>query len=186
MVLHQIRGKTCSIEVDIPVFMDDSTKKVLITILQYCLEDKYRKQVTTSVNKLMESLSQLFGWLKEHDIYDPLIEKSVRDYAGLHLNHGFEIGLRYYPYETEPEGDDEEEDTEGAKTIEKILQKEVNFDEVAKRLPQSRQTIGGLIFHCLNLGRLAYETGLILSVYLSEDMVEKHQHEMRSEGSYVG
>ncbi|MBI2676097.1 MAG: hypothetical protein HYX24_06575 [Candidatus Aenigmarchaeota archaeon] len=184
MVLHRIRGRSCTVDVDIPAYMDGSTKKILITILQYCLEEKYQKSATESINKLMKSLAELFGWLKEHEIYHPVIEKNVRDFVGLHLNHGFEIGLRYYPYEGE--GEDDEEGGGGEKTLQKILQKQINLEAAAIELPENRQTIGSLIFHCLNLGRIAYETGLMLSVFLSEDMVEKHQEEMRMEGSYVG
>ncbi len=170
---HRISGKTCSFYIDLPKNLDEDSKRLLTRIMGYCLDRKYKKSVLESVNDLENQIKTLMRSLKSSGKYDKSVERGVREFVGMHLNDGFEIGINYTPRD------------EGRDLIE-VIEDEADFWPIVDNLPKSKQGVSEIIFFCLDLGRLAFETGLMLSYYVSEDMVEKHQKQLSKATSYIG
>ena len=191
MAVHTIKGLTCSVKVDIPPYLDEKTKKVLLTVLKYCLEPGNRKKVMASMNNLLSHVSILMDWLRKSNQYEAEVEKAVRDFVGLHLNHGFLVGQSYAEADDSEssqgsDGDDEEEDDAPSVGLEKILSEQMDYQPVLERIDSAKKTTAVVLFYAMDLARLAFETGLLLSHYLSEDMVEKHYKKLQKETGYIG
>ncbi|MBI4173436.1 MAG: hypothetical protein HY519_01835 [Candidatus Aenigmarchaeota archaeon] len=193
MVVHTIKGVTCSVKVDIPPYMDEKTKAVLLTVLKYCLEPKYRAKVMKSMNNLLSHVSVLMDWTRKVNQYDSTVEKAVRDFVGLHLNHGFLIGQKYAETEQAESGAaNDEEDEDGADeaqpsgSLEHVLAEQMDYKPLLDRLDDSRKQTAVIMFYSLDLARLAIETGLMLSNYLSADLIEKHYQKLKKEIEYIG
>jgi hypothetical protein len=172
MVKHTIRGKSCTVDVDIPAYMDEETKKVLFDLMKHCLDEARQKEALHSINNLMDMTGVLIGALKKVGEGSKHLEKTIREMVGTHLNHGFAVGKTYTMVDTKLAGILEEQQEEYTKVLEK--------------LPKE----GGLavsLFYCINLGRMAYETGFMLGTFLSEEKVEKYfMQAAKKEEEYIG
>jgi hypothetical protein len=172
MVKHVIKGKTCSVAVDIPNYWDNRTKRIITTLMRYCIDKPRQKAVLTAVTSLMNYEKVLFDIFRRIKEYDPILEHGIRGFTGMHLNHGFMIGQQLNP--------------EATKAVEQTIQEQFDYRPLIKQMPKAKQYFGEFVFYCLNLGRLAYETGYILSLFVSKERVEKNVEELTEELSYIG
>ncbi|HLD57849.1 MAG TPA: hypothetical protein VJA47_06060 [archaeon] len=170
---HRIKGRTCSLVLDLPNYLDESTRDVLLEIFSYCLDEESRDKVLGSVKDLLIQTRKLVNSLKKSKKHSKQLEDGIRKFIGIHLNHGFQIGSYYTP------GEDGEE-------LADVISDQLNYGKVLAGLPSQKKKIGETIFFSLDLARMAFETGLMLSYYLSEELVEQHQNELRKMSSYIG
>ncbi len=170
---HKIKGKTCSLVLDLPNYMDDTTRDVLVNIFSYCLDEESRDKVLDAVRTLLTQIRKLINSLKKTKKHTAEIERGIREFLGTQLNHGFSIGFYYAPGEEGPE-------------IIDVLVDKFNYSRLLSKLPQNKKKTAEGIFYCLDLASLAFETGLMLSYYLSEELVEQNQKELRKMSSYIG
>lgn len=172
MVKHVIKGTTCKVMVDIPNFWDERTRRIITTIMRYCIDKPRQKAVLNAVKALMNYERILFEIFRKIKKYDPALEHGIRAFTGMHLNHGFTIGQQLNP--------------EAAQAVEQALQEQFDYRPLVKQMPRSKRYFGEFVFYCLNLGRLAYETGYILSLFVSKERVERHAEELQEELTYIG
>jgi hypothetical protein len=172
MVKHIIRGRTCKVAVEIPNYWDERTRRIIETIMRYCIDKPRQKAVYSAVQSLMNYEKVLFDIFRKVKKSDHNLEHGVRTFTGMHLNHGFLIGQQLNP--------------EAAKAVEETLQEQFDYRPFIKKMPRMKQSFGEFVFYCLNLGRLAYETGYILSLFVSKERVERHAGELKEELTYIG
>ena len=173
MSKHKIRGKTCSLVLDLPNYLDEKTRDVLVNIFGYCLDEESRDKVLYAVKNLLTQIRKLINSLKKSKKHTAEIERGIREFLGIQLNHGFEIGNYYTPGEDGPE-------------IIDVLVEKFNYSRVIAKLPTNKKKTAEGVFYCLDLASLAFETGLMLSYYLSEELVEQNQNELKKTSSYIG
>jgi hypothetical protein len=172
MVKHIIKGTTCRVAVEIPNFWDERTRRIITTIMRYCIDKPRQKAVLNAVKALMNYERVLFSIFRKIKKYDPVLEHAIRSFTGLQLNHGFLIGQQL--------------NTEAAQAVEQSLQEQFDYRPLIKQIPRGKQAFGEFVFYCLNLGRLAYETGYILSLFVSKERVERHADQLKEELTYIG
>ena len=97
-------------------------------------------------------------------------EKFVREFIGISLNHGFELGANYTLEATEKM---------------EMLRQQVDFKKEIDKVPKNDTKLI-VILYSIYLGRLAYETGFLVGTYISKDMVEQYKKELEEKMSYVG
>lgn len=170
MVKHVIKGKTCSISIDIPAYWDENTKRVLQQLMHYCLDEDRQKEVIDALNSLVIMENKLIESLKSVKQHSAGFEKNAREFIGMNLNHGFEIGSNY-PLAEKARLD--------------IVDQLLEYQELIAKLP-TKNVMWVLIFYGFYLGRLAYETGFMLGTFVSKDRVEEYKNELQREMSYVG
>ncbi len=170
---YKIKGKTCSLVLDLPNYIDDTTKDVLVEIFSYCLDEESKDKVLGTVKDLLIQTRKLINSLKKSKKHSKQLEDGIRKFIGLHLNHGFKIGSYYTP------GEDGEE-------LADVISDQLNYGKILAGLTAQKKSIGETVFFCMDLARMAFETGLMLSYYLSEELVEQHQNELRKMSSYIG
>lgn len=173
MVKYKIKGKTCSLVLDLPNYLDEKTRDVLTNIFSYCLDEESRDKVLDAIRNLLTQIRKLINSLKKSKKYTAALERGIREFLGIQLNQGFVIGSYYTPGEDGPE-------------IIDILVEKYNYSRLLSRLPQEKKKTAEGVFYCLDLASLAFETGLMLSYYLSEELVEQHQNELKKISSYIG
>ncbi len=172
MVKHRVKGKTCVIDVDIPAYMDDAMKKVLLELMKRCLDDEHQKEVVDAINHLVESTSVLIAALKKVGENSKDLEKSVRGMVGTHLNHGFEVGKNYALFDI--------------KIAEALMGQKEEYAKMAQSFPK-KSGLAVSLFYCINLGRMAYETGFMLGTLISAEKVEKYYSESKKkQAEYIG
>ena len=173
MVKYRIKGRTCSFVLDLPKYIDDSTKDVLIKVFSYCLDRESKDKVLTSVKNLLNETRKIINMLKKSKKHTQELESGIREFIGLQVNRGFEIGSYYTPGE------------EDGRDLSEILSESVNYGKIITKLPATKMATGSAVFACMDIAVLAFETGLMLSYYLSEELVEQHQNELRKATSYI-
>jgi hypothetical protein len=167
---HLIKGKTCEIKIDIPGSWDKETKNLITKIMEYCLEEEKRIEVINSLNRLNESEENLLNSLKQIDEYKGEFEKTMREFIGMNLNHGFEIGSNYML-------------TSEAKA--EILTQVEEYQKILEKMAFDNM-YWVCVLYGLYLGRLSYEMGFMLGTSISAERVEEYREEIRKEMSYVG
>jgi len=170
MVKHIIKGKTCEVEINIPKYWDENTKNVLTQLMKYCLPPERQEEVIASVNTLVYLENLLIDALKAVGYKQEEYEKFVREFIGISLNHGFELGANYTLEATEKM---------------EMLRQQVDFKKEIDKVPKDDAKLI-VILYSIYLGRLAYETGFLVGTYISKDMVEQYRHELEEKMSYVG
>ena len=173
MTKYRIKGKTCSFNLKIPNYVDDNTKTILTGIFGYCLDEESKEKVLEAIDTLITQTNGLIKSLKDSKKYDKEVEQGIREFVGLHLKHGYDIGTYYTPGEDGPELID-------------VVGDQFDYNKIVSNLKGSKKSISEVIFYCLDLSRLAFETGLMLAYYLSEELVEQHQTEIKKAISYIG
>ncbi len=173
MSKYNIKGKTCSFNIKIPDYVDENTKNILINIFGYCLDEDSKDKVLEAIEVLFSQTNGLINSLKESKKHDKEVEKGIREFIGLHLKHGYDIGTFYMPGEDGPELVD-------------IIADQFEYAPILENLPKAKLGVSEIVFYCLDLSRLAIETGLMLAYYLSEELVEQHQTEIKKAVSYIG
>ena len=174
MVKYKIKGMTCSIVLDLPKYMDESTKDVLIKVFGYCLDEESKEKVLGTVQNLLTEIRRLINFLKKSKKHTIELENTIREFLGSQVNRGFEIGSYYTPGEEE------------GRDLSEILSNSVDYGKTISKLSDSKKAAASTIFTCMDLAILAFETGLMLSYYLSEELVEQHQNELRKSTYYIG
>ena len=173
MVKYRIKGRNCSLVLDLPKYMDESTKDVLVKVFAFCLDNESKEKVLGTVKNLLSEIRILITSLKKNKKHTAELEKTIREFLGLQVNRGFEIGSYYTPGE------------EDGRDLSEILSENVNYGKVISKLPASKKAAASTVFACMDLSVLAFETGLMLSYYLSEELVEQNQNELRKATSYI-
>ena len=173
MAKYRIKGKTCSFNLNLPNYVDDNTKTILTNIFSYCLDEESRNKVLEAIEVLLDQTNGLIQSLKDSKKHDKEAERGIREFIGLHLKHGYDLGTYYTPGEDGPE-------------IVDVIADQFDYNSILQNLPKTKLVTSEIIFYCLDLSRLAIETGLMLSYYLSEELVEKHQTEIKKAISYIG
>ena len=121
----------------------------------------------------MEEIELSVKVLKEANKHTKQLEDSIREFVGIQLNMGFSVGNYYTPGEDGPE-------------ISEAVEEKMEYSKIVFGLPATKRAIGELVFYCMDLSRLAFETGMMLSYYLSEELVEQHQKELKKSTFYIG
>ncbi len=172
MTKHRIKGRTCSLVIDLPDYLDDKTKSVLVNIFNYCLDEESKEKVLGEVADLLKQTRKLINSLKKDGKYTNELERGIREFIGTQLNIGFEIGSSYTP------GEDGKELTE-------ILSDQYNYSRLISILPKTKRKEAEKVFFIMDLSVMAFEAGLMLSYHLSEELVEQHYNELKKATSYI-
>ena len=170
MVKQIIKGKTCTIAIDIPAYWDPNTKSVLDQLMRYCLDKDKQREVIVALNNLITMENKLIESLKTVGEHSKEFEEKARKFIGMNLNHGFRLGSNY------PLADTARLD---------MIDQMQEYQKLITELPTEKVT-WGLIFYGFYLGRLAYETGFMLGTFISKERVEEYRKELEQEMGYVG
>ena len=170
MVNHTIKGKTCTIAIDIPAYWDENTRNVLQQLMRYCLDEDKQKEIIGALNNLVTMENKLMESLKAIKQQSKKSEDKAREFIGMNLNHGFRLGSNC------PLPD--------AARLDMIDQMQ-EYQRLVNELPTDNIT-WILIFYGFYLGRLAYETGFMLGTFISKERVEEYKEEIMRDMSYVG
>lgn len=185
MAIHVYKSVRRCYNFKIPDSLDKEAKDLLMGIMEKCIEEKYQKLVKDAVDNMARSTDGLIDWLKRADIYTKDLEDGIRRFMAIHLNHGFELGMAMIPEDAE---DEESEDDEGPgrRTLDEILESQIDIGKIVKKLPKSKKALGEIILYAMDLGSLAHETGFVLASYVSEATLERHYKNLKEENVYIG
>jgi len=172
MVKLKIKGKTCSFNLNLPKQLDQTTKEILINIFSYCLDEESKDKVSEAVENLLQQTDDLIKSIKDAKKYDKSIEQGIREFIGIHVKHGFDVGMYYTPGEDGPELLD-------------VISDQFDYNKIVSSLSGTKEALAEIIFYCLDLARLAEETGMVLAYYLEEELVEQNQKELKKYTSYI-
>ncbi len=191
MATYAVYGKTCKIKINIPKTVDANTKKVLTEIAKNCLETKNQKIASDIVKDVLSRTGTLISSLKKSNVHSAPLEKSIREFLGFYLNHGFQFGKDLVPPEASEESDESEnEEPEGEEqesaNVYDLLKEQYNYKKVMSKIKGKSKEIGTIMFYCMDITRLAFEAGLLLGLYLSEEKIEQYYSVFGKEAAYIG
>ncbi|MBI4095468.1 MAG: hypothetical protein HY438_01255 [DPANN group archaeon] len=189
MATQTIYGKTCKVKVHLPKSIDINTKRVLTEIARTCLEQKNQKVANTIIKDVHARIGVLINSLKKSKLHSPALETAIREFLGFYLNHGFQFGKDMVPPEAAEESDDEE--FTGVKqdvtNIFDLLKQQYNYKKAMAKVKGRPREMGAILFYCMDLTRLAFEAGLTLGLYLSEEKIDEYYKEFGGkEVAYIG
>ncbi|MBI2040768.1 MAG: hypothetical protein HYT16_01575 [DPANN group archaeon] len=189
MATHIIYGKTCKVKVNIPKSLDENTRRVLAEIAKNCLEPKNQKIANTIIKDVTARINVLINSLKKSKLHSPALETAIREFLGFYLNHGFQFGKDMVPPEATEEPDSGE--FTGVKqevtNVYELLKQQYNYKKSMAKVKGRPREMGAILFYCMDMTRLAFEAGLTLGLYLSEEKIEEYYNEFGGkEVAYIG
>ena len=152
MAKHIVRGKTCKVSINIPNSWDKHTKKVVLTCIKYCLPKDRQREVIGHVNNLVFLENELIKAIKATGERSKELEKKIRGFLGLNLNHGFQVGSMY--------------SMEEITKFRILIKQQSKYKEMVEKVVDDKlEWI--IIYYSTYLGRMAYETGFMIGTSVS-------------------
>jgi len=165
MAEYKIKGKNTEFVVELPELIDKKTKEVIEKTLKQCVEPKNQEKVMKVFNQLLSQTNLLMDELKKDGSYHKEIEKDVRRFVGIHMKKGFKIGDKaIQPHEVD--------------IVRDAIKSQMAYEgDVIENLPEDYQEIAKDLFISLELGRMAFEAGLVIGILISTEQAEKFYEE---------
>ncbi len=190
MATHTIYGKTCKVKVNLPKSVDKNTKRVLTEIAKNCLEPASQKIANAIIKDVDMRIGVLINSLKKSKVHSSALETAIREFLGFYLNHGFQFGKDMVPPEASEDAEESgDEEFTGAKqeatNIFELLKQQYNYKKAMAKVKGRPREMGAILFYCMDLTRLAFEAGLTLGLYLSEEKIEEY-YKISGGAEYIG
>ncbi len=170
---YKVNGEENEFVIDLPELVDERTKEIIEKTLKKCVDPKNQDKVVQALNKMLSQTNGVIDQLKEDDKYNEKLEEDIRKFVGINMKNGFEVGSQtIQPEEVE--------------IVQKAMVEKMAYEgEVIEDLPEDLQGFARYIFACLELGRISFQTGFIIGIFLSMEKAEKFYQEESDNLSYI-
>ncbi len=171
---YKIKGKDTEFVVELPELVDEQTKEIIEKTLKQCVKPQNQEKVMQVFNQLLSQTKALMNELKKDGHYHENIEKDVRRFVGIHMKKGFEVGDKaIQPHEVD--------------IVQRAMGREqMKYEgDVIDNLPEDYQEVAKDLFTSLELGRMAFEAGLVIGILISTEEADKFYQQESAEMSYI-
>lgn len=173
MAEYEVKGEEEEFIVELPELADERMKKIIEKTLKNCVEPERQNKVMETFNRVISQTNAIIDNLKEDEKYHEKLEEDIRRFVGIHVKKGFDMARgTIQPQEVE-------------EVHEALGERMIYEGEVIEDLPEDLQSFSRYIFGCLELGRMALETGLILGILISTEKVDEFYKEKSDGISYI-
>ncbi len=170
---YKIEGKDTEFVVELPELIDERTKEVIEKTLKQCVEPGNQEKVMQVFNQLLSQTNALIEELKKDGNYHENIEEDVRRFVGIHMKKGFKIGDKaIQPYEVG--------------IVKEEIGEQMEYEgDVIDNLPDEYQEVAKDLFTALELGKMAFEAGLVIGILISTEQADKFYKQESEDLSYI-
>ncbi|RLG21073.1 hypothetical protein DRN74_03485 [Candidatus Micrarchaeota archaeon] len=153
--------------VKLPSDVDVNTKEIIINTVKQTVDKKYQRKALERIEFLLSEIDVLIEHLKKEGIYDKHLEYIIREILGQNMMKGIELAKKYA-------GSPED-------LLSIIESGNINFEPVLENIGLDKRKAARFIIHSMELGRLAYETGLAVSAFVNMDKLKRYLKKLEKE-----
>lgn len=161
-----------SVDVIMPHGIDTATRNIIVSTMKQTTR-KNQEQAIERIDFLMSQIDILLHHLKREKKHDERLEYLIRELAGANLMKGIELGKKYA-------GGPEE-------LLSTITHAGIDVSLVLEALPKGKKKLAEFVIQSMQIGRLAFETGLAVSAFINLDRMNAHMEDLERQSSiYFG
>ncbi len=160
MVEYRIKGQKNDFVVDLPEHIDQRTKDIIEKTLKKCVEEKNQDRVMGAINQLISQTNAIITQLKEDGKYDEKLEKDIREFVGIHMKKGFDIGSQVIQ-------------PDEVQVVQKALAENMEYEKDGiEELKKPARGTARYILGSLELGKMSFEVGVTLGILISMEKAD--------------
>lgn len=165
---YVVKGKTCELIVEIPTSVSKDIRKIILDATRQCLTQDVQDKVLMEIDFLINSLHNLLAEMEIDGLLTKSLDKSIREYIAANVKKGMEVGKRF---------------SESPEQLLDLLDEDrIDFRPHLKGRSEKRR-LNEYIINAMQVGEQSFETGLMLSAFLSIDQQLKILKRMEEETS---